>query len=164
MTQEIKLGNTVRDLTTGYEGVAINRTSFMNGTIQYNIQPKANGGTTYPDAISIDEHLMEVIDEGLASRATPQTFESPIILGNKVKCLVTGFEGIATMKTEYLNGCAAYFVVGKVNDNHEVPELWIDQHKLKVSGKGIAEEVNKPAKAANGKTPGGPVLRGIPRG
>jgi len=165
--QDLKLGQTLRDLTTGFVGVAVNRTEYMNGTVQYNLQPKAEEGKSYPDAVSIDEHFLEVVDEGISGRATESTFNSPIVLGNRVKCLVSGRTGIATLKTNYLNGCASFLVCCKAEENSQaiaVTEDWIDQCRLVVVGEGVADKVKKPQAASNGKKPGGAVMRGIPRG
>lgn len=161
----LKLGQTMKDLTTGFTGIAINRITFLNGTVQYNLQPQSKEGT-YPDAISIDENLLEVIGEGVSAKATPSTFESPIKLGNRAKCMINGLEGIITLKSDYLNGCTQFQMehkgVGKDAGNDMYS--WFDQCRLELVNEGVAQKIVKPAKAANGKQPGGPVMRGIPRG
>lgn len=163
---DLKLGNRMTDITTGFTGLAVNRTEFMNGNVQFSLQQPIKADGVMPDAISIDHHMLDLVDEGIAARVTPSTFESPIVLGNEVECLVTGTRGIATMKTYYLNGCAAYLVTGKIAsgmDKSKTCEDWIDQCKLKVVSEGVAPKLIKPAKAENGKVPGGPMTRGIPR-
>lgn len=65
--------------------------------------------------------------------------EQPIVLGNKVKDIVTGFEGIAVTRVEYLNGCVQYCVKGKISKDGKVPEgEYIDQQQLIVTGSGIS--------------------------
>ena len=44
-----------------------------------------------------------------------------IKLGNQVKDIVTGFEGIATAKVEYLNGCIQYYVKPKIDEDGKYP-------------------------------------------
>lgn len=161
----LKIGQTMRDLTTGFTGIAINRSTMLNGTVQYNLQPRVKDDT-YPDAISIDENLLETVDEGVSAKATPSTYTSNIRLGNTVKDLVTGIVGIATMSSEYLNGCTQFHVSHKGTMGAEVGVdllTWIDQCRLEVVDKGIIDKVVMPPKAGNGKQPGGPVMRGIPR-
>lgn len=65
--------------------------------------------------------------------------EQPIVLGNQVKDIVTGFEGIAVTRVEYLNGCVQYCVKGKMGKDGKVPEgEYIDQQQLIVTGAGIS--------------------------
>ena len=61
-----------------------------------------------------------------------------IELGNKVKDTVTGYEGIATARIEYLNGCIQYCVKPKIGKDGKMPEgEYIDEGELKDLGKGI---------------------------
>jgi len=67
-----------------------------------------------------------------------------IKLGNKVKCKVTGFVGIAVTKLEHMNGCIQYNVEPKVKDNEKKKDEWIDEQQLIIIGKGVLVEP-KPA-------------------
>ena len=63
-----------------------------------------------------------------------------IELGSKVKCIVTGFEGIITERAEYLNGCVQYKVTPKMKKDGTVQEsYYIDEEQLKVTGKGVSK-------------------------
>jgi len=56
-----------------------------------------------------------------------------IKLGDKVKCKITGFIGTAVARTEYINGCTQYNVVGKVAKDGKYPEeMSIDIESLEV--------------------------------
>jgi len=57
-----------------------------------------------------------------------------IVLGDKVKDIITEFEGIATARAEYLNGCVQYLLQPKYDKkNNKIPEPeWIDEQQLKV--------------------------------
>ena len=83
-----------------------------------------------------------------------------IELGSKVKDLVTGFEGIVTSRTEYLNGCIQYCIAPKITGKDKgIPDSYsIDVQQLKVIGKGVAKKSTKK------KKPGGPmkVHRAVP--
>jgi hypothetical protein len=68
-----------------------------------------------------------------------------IELGQKVRCIVTGFQGIATGRIEYLNGCVQYCVrpraVAKEGEPLKYPEgSWIDYQNLEVVGDGVRVE------------------------
>tara|TARA_R110002167_G_scaffold106599_6_gene273251 strand:+ start:7949 stop:8188 length:240 start_codon:yes stop_codon:yes gene_type:complete len=59
------------------------------------------------------------------------------MLGKKVKSIITGFEGIATAKIEYINGCVQYCVKPKCDKNGLMPEgHYIDVEELEITGKG----------------------------
>jgi len=57
-----------------------------------------------------------------------------IELGDKVRCKVTGFEGIATSRIEFLNGCVQYGVAPKIKEgeNKMPEEVGIDSQSLEV--------------------------------
>ena len=57
----IKLGDKVKCKYTGLIGVAVGRTEFINGCIQYLVAPKATKVGILPDEIGIDETALEVI-------------------------------------------------------------------------------------------------------
>jgi hypothetical protein len=79
-----------------------------------------------------------------------------IKLGNKVKCKVTGYTGIATARHEFINGCVRYSVQDKIDKEGKLPEeKWFDEGQLVVVGKGVALET---------KQTGGPQTSSPPRG
>ncbi len=54
-----------------------------------------------------------------------------IKLGDKVKDSITGFEGVASGKCEYLNGCVSWEVrPTKLKDGEIVKSEWIDEQQL----------------------------------
>ena len=59
--KEIKLGSKVRDKVTGFVGIATARTEFLNGCIQYSIQPKVEKDNKVPEEIAVDVGSLEVI-------------------------------------------------------------------------------------------------------
>ena len=60
--------------------------------------------------------------------------KTEIKLGDKVKCKITGFVGIATARTEFLNGCIQYMVTGKVGKDNKMvlDDAQIDEQSLEV--------------------------------
>jgi len=60
------------------------------------------------------------------------------MLGKKVRCIVTGFEGIAVARIKYLNGCFQYQVESKSIKGNKVAESsTIDAERLKITGEGV---------------------------
>jgi len=73
-----------------------------------------------------------------------------IELGDKVKCIYTGFTGIATARTEFINGCVQYMVAGKWDGKtQDIPEIGIDSQSLKI--------VSKKKKLKEEESNGGPM-------
>lgn len=59
--KEIKLGDKVRCKLTGFTGVAVAKTEFINGCIQWIVLPKGDKNNKMPEEMSIDEQSLEVI-------------------------------------------------------------------------------------------------------
>lgn len=63
--------------------------------------------------------------------------ENTIKLGSKVEDLVSGFQGIATAKIEYINGCQQICIAGKSIDNKPGENLYVDIQQIKIIDEGI---------------------------
>ena len=67
-----------------------------------------------------------------------------IELGSKVKDIVSGFEGIATARIEYMNGCVQYYITPKVSKDGELKDgRWFDVQQVEVCSDGIREKIAK---------------------
>lgn len=79
-----------------------------------------------------------------------------ITLGTKVRDVITGFEGMATGRAEYLTGCVQVCVSPRIGDDGKVRDShWFDEDRLEVvDAKPIA------LKIANA---GGPQSNAAPR-
>lgn len=71
-----------------------------------------------------------------------------IKLGEKYRDTVSGFEGTAVSRSEFLNGCVRYGLLGLSKDGGEPPELVFDEQQL--------EEVKTGRKPAATASTGGP--------
>lgn len=61
-----------------------------------------------------------------------------IKLGNKARCIVTGFEGIVTGDCLYLNGCRQLCLKPKMNKEGKLEEgIWVDIGQIEYVDKGI---------------------------
>lgn len=66
----------------------------------------------------------------------PKSYTGPndmfsFALGQKVRCLVTGFEGVTTIRTQHLNGCIQYVVKPPVDKEGKMSDgNWIDEAQL----------------------------------
>ena len=61
----IKLGQEVQDRITGYKGIAIASTKYLQGCNRILVQPKLKEDGTIPDPYSFDEPDLEVIGDGI---------------------------------------------------------------------------------------------------
>jgi hypothetical protein len=57
-----------------------------------------------------------------------------IKLGSKVRDIVTGYEGIATGRIEYINGCIQYGISAACKDNVLTGAEYFDFQRLEVIG------------------------------
>lgn len=151
----LKLGVKAKDAVSGLTGIVTAKVIQMSGNIQYQISPEGDG-KTMDGGYAFDQHQIDVIDAGLSDRAgTPPAGFTPIKLGSEVECKITGFKGIATEETHFLNGCVYYFVAPKAKKKTEYPSgILINSDRLKIKGKPVVE-----AKPATEKTTGGPATR-----
>jgi hypothetical protein len=160
------LGKTVKDLTSGFSGVCIQTLENLAGNIQLAIQPKcAEGATDMPDAMFIDWHLVEIVDEGLSSRVTPVPNPSTIPLGAEVIDKVTKVKGIATAKATYINGCEAFSLESEASKNDKggkPPVYWHSALRLEQTKKQPVEVARAAPTPAAPKAPGGPASK-VPR-
>ena len=53
-----------------------------------------------------------------------------INLGDKVRDTITGFEGICTGRTVYLNGCISINVEGALKKDGERSSEWFDEQRI----------------------------------
>ena len=77
MEKEVTLGNKVRDIVTGFEGIAISRIEYLNGCIQYGVKPKVNKDGKHLDVEYIDQEQIEVISKGVTAKVTKLTSDTP---------------------------------------------------------------------------------------
>ncbi len=62
MSKDIKLGDQVQDLVSGYKGIAVMRTKFLNGCVQYTVAGKVKAGSKLnEEEIAIDQNSLKVI-------------------------------------------------------------------------------------------------------
>lgn len=52
-------------------------------------------------------------------------------LGKKYRDSITGFEGVATAKTDFLYGCVRVLLEGVTSEEKNPEEFWFDEQRLK---------------------------------
>lgn len=160
------LGYKVVDVITGFTGIATQIVEQLNGNVQCTIQPRVNdeNSTSYPDAIGLDIHTIKVVEDAISEHFKEPEFLVDVKLGQCVRDMATKFEGIATDRAIYLNGCVFYHVIPKFRDTSILGDnpsgSWISQNRIEVVDDGILKKAKVPAPSSDGSpAPGGPFTR-----
>lgn len=108
----IEPGQKVRNLISGITGYVAMRTENISGWVWLSVQPPVaeDKASEEPKLISGDECEWEAIEGSVPRMAEPRVPAAHFKLGQRVKDTVTGFQGIATGRTEHLNRCWSYDV------------------------------------------------------
>lgn len=65
---EIKLGDKVKDMVTGYVGVAIAKTIWLNGCVRFTLQSDKFHDGKPVDTLCVDEPQLEVVGQGTVDK------------------------------------------------------------------------------------------------
>lgn len=68
-----KLGNELRDKVTGFKGIAIARTEWLNGCFRWVLQPKMGKDGKVPEGQTFDEPQLEFISKGTVKEGPKNT-------------------------------------------------------------------------------------------
>jgi hypothetical protein len=165
-----KLGNIVRDITTGFTGMATQYVEMSSGTVQLAVQPQLPDGATntgdalaIPAALSIDLPQLDFVADGAADRVLPAAPQT-IALGNEVEDMVSGLRGIVVTRTTFINGCVYYNVQPKQTAKQKEEGTFTDSaflpsQRLEIKGDGIARKIAPATAAPVSERPGGPTTR-----
>lgn len=74
---EIKLGQEVRDKVTGFKGIAVGKTEYLQGCNRISVQPKVNKEGGLVECESFDEPDLEVIGNGILPKPEPKPKPPP---------------------------------------------------------------------------------------
>ena len=65
---EIKLGQKVKDIVSGFKGIAICRMEYLNGCVRYTVQQKQTKAGAEITCMDIDTEQLEVVDSGILKK------------------------------------------------------------------------------------------------
>lgn len=131
-----RLGDTVRDKMTGFEGVAVGRHTFMSGTVQYSVLGRERTAKGEDIQILVDWQFLELVNSGTPSE--PPEGLPTFTIGDEVGDKVTDFAGMITSKSEFINGCVQYGVQPRAlaDDGDIVKPRLMDCQRLFLKEKG----------------------------
>lgn len=127
----ILLGQKVKDIVSGLEGIVIIKAEYLHGSTRITVQPPLHENKV-PEAQYFDEPQLQVID---AKKVIDCKITQPIVeLGINVKDPISSLEGVAIGRSVHLNGCARILIAPTEldNDGKYMPGTWIDEPQVEV--------------------------------
>ena len=70
MNHKFKLGNKIKDLVSGVEGITTGRIEYLNGCVQYNITPPADKDGKQAESFYYDQNQLVIVDDGISTKIT----------------------------------------------------------------------------------------------
>lgn len=67
----VELGDKVKDSVTGYEGIAVAKTTWLHGCIRWLVQPPQRKDGSVPDAQAFDDPQLTVVKKHAVAGAEP---------------------------------------------------------------------------------------------
>lgn len=106
----MKIGDKAADKISGFEGIIIAASAFATGINMFEIQPQGLTEDGKPwDTVWIEEPTCTLVEESV--------LEAPVLgvplfrFGDRVRDVVSGFEGVVHNITSFLNGCTRYGLI-----------------------------------------------------
>ena len=135
------LGLAVKDLVSGFKGVATERVEYLNGCIQYRVTPKAKDGVEYVKEWFVDEGQLMVRKRDAEKDELPLRVFS-VSLGDHVVDRVSGFVGVVSGISQKMNGEIQVGIRAKcVGEKQESSMIWIEQERVQFAGGNIRDKV-----------------------
>lgn len=148
----IQLGRKVKDLVTGYVGVASGRSEWLYGCARIVVEGTETSDGKVPEPQYFDEQRIEHFDDGPPVLSVVEPPACHIKLGSKVKDVVTGYQGMAVVKTVWING--------RISIGIEPTELKegkvLETNGFDLERVQLIEEQKPPMSRQNSATSGGP--------
>lgn len=63
----IRMGQKVRSIVSGFTGIVTGRVEYINGCVQYVVEPRVKEDGSRIDSQWVDEQNLEIVDQGIAS-------------------------------------------------------------------------------------------------
>lgn len=145
----VEIGDRVKFSINGFQGIVTSSHEFISGPFTFGVFSE-NPKTPKDDRIQqIDGGLLVVVKKGVI-KAKP-TVATAVMIGDRAKDRVSGFQGIVTGKHTYIEGCLQFTLTAEDNKIKEEKAIRpFDSARLEV----IAKQAI--VLASTGEPPGGP--------
>lgn len=106
MSKAIKLGDIVKDSITGFTGVAVSYTTFLTNCPRWGIRARGldKDGKSIHEAF--DDVRVEFVEHSNITTLPPARPEVHVGLRDRVRCAISGAEGIVVAHALYIDGCS----------------------------------------------------------
>lgn len=147
MEVQVRVGQKVKDLVTGIEGVAITRATFISGAPRIGIMPGLDKDGDPRDSLEFDETQLVILDKRpLVDIPEPEPLHD---FGQEGTDKVTGFKGVIIGRAVFMNGCARVAVQPKVDKDGKTRKLeWFDETMVESKRKKVVVEKTKRAESS----------------
>jgi hypothetical protein len=153
--KQVLLGQKVKDVVSGAEGIVVQITQYMYGCPRVGIQAPVGTDGKIPDTQDIDLPQLDILVHEPVINAAFET--STIKLGQEVTDPVSGYKGTVIGECQFINGCRRFGVQAKYDPKALVKDtltsIWFNEFQLKVT-KDIPKEKTKELETSQKK--GGP--------
>jgi len=140
------------DAVSGFKGTINAVCEQFHGGRQYSLKPPVGDDNKMPDGHWVDEGLLKMpsnLPDGEKAVSpndyfTQHTVDFKYELGDKVECVLSGFEGRVDTRALWADGCILYLLVPKHNPKEKFNRgIWFNEAELKLlkSGKDITSKV-----------------------
>lgn len=102
----INLGDVAKDQLTGFEGLVIGRTRYLSNCDRITLQPRTLKDGKPHETHSFDITHCDLVETGVFTvSAHPWNRREDICLGDTAKDTITGFQGVVTARTSWIDAC-----------------------------------------------------------
>lgn len=119
--EKIERGDEAFCLVTGFKGVVVSESHYLQGQTRFEIQPPVDKDGKIPDSFMFDECSLQIIFKNKV-RAAQEIDTSDIQLGDEVEDMVSGLRGVVTGKSVVLNGCTRISIQPKYEKEGKLPK------------------------------------------
>lgn len=149
----INLGDIVRCKITGYKGVAIARTEWLNNCPAFTVQPRETKDGKPVEAKAFDELGLEFVEKSDVPVTPADRPKEKIELEDYVEDRITGLRGVVIGRTTWLNGCSRVYVKPReLKDGLPVDGTTIDEKEVVLLER-PGQEIKRPMAKTGGPRP-----------
>lgn len=141
----VKIGDQVKDEISGVKGIIVAQHDYLYGCHRSRVQPAGMKDGKPIEQSTFDTAQLKLITAGVVAYTAPVPVAK---LGDKVRDRLTGYEGVATARFEYLFGPPAIGVQPQsLKDGKPAESFTFDEMQLEVVGR---KPVVQPAERKTG--------------
>lgn len=119
---DINLGDFAREKVTGFEGIVAIISYEMDGTVLLALQPRDLVDGKPAEMHEFDIERIEMVEAAVARTHNSEDARQSVRLGGIYKDTVTGFNGTAVRRIDFLGGCTRVVLSGKVDKDNKLSD------------------------------------------